>query len=247
MNKKNLQVDNLIIDKNNKENIYFEIIYKPNNYSNYKTKIFDHNFINKNKDKCEIIYENKEHELKEYFEDIDNNYKSNDKVLFILSINKNITDISCMFYCCNSLLSIIDIQSINDFNNKPLIFTDIKDEINLSNENNQNDGILNQNEKNEFYKYFEDIQLASSISTIRNKNISNNFLTNNIYDKDNFISSSIFYNFYDISNMSHMFEKCESLISLPDISKWNTSKVTNMYHMIYGFINCMNIISKFIK
>ena len=31
--------------------------------------------------------------------------------------------------------------------------------------------------------------------------------------------------------MSYMFANCESLSSLPDISKWNTNNVTNMTTM----------------
>ena len=37
----------------------------------------------------------------------------------------------------------------------------------------------------------------------------------------------------NITNMSEMFDRCESLSSLPDISKWNTSNVTNMSFMFY--------------
>ena len=37
-----------------------------------------------------------------------------------------------------------------------------------------------------------------------------------------------------------MFDICSSLISLPDISKWNTSNVTNMSFM---FNNCYSLIS----
>ena len=33
--------------------------------------------------------------------------------------------------------------------------------------------------------------------------------------------------------MSYMFYNCESLKSLPDISKWNTSKVKEMSNMFY--------------
>ena len=36
-----------------------------------------------------------------------------------------------------------------------------------------------------------------------------------------------------VTNMSDMFYKCSSLLSLPDISKWNTSNVTNMNNIIY--------------
>jgi len=35
----------------------------------------------------------------------------------------------------------------------------------------------------------------------------------------------------DVTNMSYMFYLCESLTSLPDISKWDTKKVTDMSHM----------------
>ena len=37
--------------------------------------------------------------------------------------------------------------------------------------------------------------------------------------------------------MCYLFDGCNSLISLPDISKWNTSKVKNMDSM---FNNCTN-------
>ena len=49
----------------------------------------------------------------------------------------------------------------------------------------------------------------------------------------------------NVTNMSYMFSGCSSLSSLPDISKWNTSNVTDMSWMFYG---CSNIIlSKVIK
>ena len=40
--------------------------------------------------------------------------------------------------------------------------------------------------------------------------------------------------------MVSMFSNCSSLISLPDISKWNTNNVTNMVSM---FSNCSSLIS----
>ena len=39
------------------------------------------------------------------------------------------------------------------------------------------------------------------------------------------------WNTYNITNMSYLFNGCRSLLSLPDISKWNTSNVTNMRGM----------------
>ena len=50
-----------------------EIIYKPKNKG--KIKIFGSQFVYYNKDKCKIIYNNKEYELTEYFDNIDNELK----------------------------------------------------------------------------------------------------------------------------------------------------------------------------
>ena len=41
--------------------------------------------------------------------------------------------------------------------------------------------------------------------------------------------------------MNVMFDHCFSLVSLPDISKWNTSKVSDKEFMFYEAINILNI------
>ena len=40
--------------------------------------------------------------------------------------------------------------------------------------------------------------------------------------------------------MSNMFEGCSLLSNLSDISKWNTSNVTNMSYMFHG---CSSLLS----
>ena len=103
--------NNLFQKENNKEEfIEFELIYKykpnekPDEYEilyhlinkqnkiekNKKLKILGQSFIINNKDKCKIIYKNKEYELQEYFEDIDNNYKNKAEISFIFRIIKNV-------------------------------------------------------------------------------------------------------------------------------------------------------------
>ena len=47
--------------------------------------------------------------------------------------------------------------------------------------------------------------------------------------------------------MSGMFAECVLLLSLPDISNWNTSNVTNMSYMFDGCKTSLNVPSKFIK
>ena len=41
------------------------------------------------------------------------------------------------------------------------------------------------------------------------------------------------WNTNNVTNMSYMFNKCLSLSSLPDISEWNTNNFTDMRHMFY--------------
>ena len=40
--------------------------------------------------------------------------------------------------------------------------------------------------------------------------------------------------------MSHMIKFCKSLITLPDISKWDTKNITDMKYM---FGHCLSLIS----
>ena len=97
-------------------NIIFELKY--NNNTKGKTKIFDRKFINRNMNRCSIIYNNYEFELKEYFEDINNNNK--DIIKFLLCMDKNINDMSYTFYKCYSLISFEYYQMdnlINELNN----------------------------------------------------------------------------------------------------------------------------------
>jgi len=48
------------------------------------------------------------------------------------------------------------------------------------------------------------------------------------------------WNINNVTNMSGMFEGCKSLSSLPDISKWNTNNVTDMTYM---FCECKSLSS----
>ena len=47
--------------------------------------------------------------------------------------------------------------------------------------------------------------------------------------------------------MCSMFNYCESLISLPDISKWNTKNVTNMSWIFHGCKSLEKIPNNFNK
>ena len=95
---------------NNQDSVTFELKYKGKNVS--QIKLFGSNFVEKNKDKCKIIYNEKEYDLTDYFK-FDNNYNHNDSIKIQLRINNNITDISGMFFECKELLSISDLSVDN--------------------------------------------------------------------------------------------------------------------------------------
>ena len=63
--------------------------------------------------------------------------------------------------------------------------------------------------------------------------------TNLFSSKENF-QFSFLLSFIRITNINNMFSGCKSLISLPDLSKWNTSNIENM---IYMFSGCKSLIS----
>jgi len=96
---------------NNQDYVTFELEYKSTNDNNIK--LFDYRFVYKNKDKCKIIYNEKEYDLTDYFK-FDNNYNHNDSIKIQLRINNNITDISDMFFQCKELLSISEL-SVDNF------------------------------------------------------------------------------------------------------------------------------------
>jgi len=89
----------------------------------------NNNFVDKNKDKCKIIYNEKEYELIEYFI-FDNNSIHNDIIKIQLKIKKNITDISYMFSNCKELLSIrnnlLDNSNITNINTSISVFNSYK-------------------------------------------------------------------------------------------------------------------------
>ena len=209
-----------------KNYIIFEVTYKINE-DERKVKILGKNCIKRNKYNGSIIYNNSEFELKEYFEDNDKMNKDTFKLLICL--DKNIEDISYIFYKCESLITIDDYQ----MNNK---LDEIDKELNLlSYESETNHTYLNNNTNLSDSNIYPDNsnEISSILEASEQKN------TNLFSYKENF-QFSFLLSFIRITNMNSMFSYCNSLISLPDISKWNTSNVKEMNDTFTG---CNSILS----
>ena len=97
-----------------KARYYLIAIYQPDEKNDKKVKILGRYFIKKNKDKAKILYKNKIYELKEYFEDIDENYNHKDLIKLKIIFIHNIIDMSYMFYGCYTLISLSDNNEISN-------------------------------------------------------------------------------------------------------------------------------------
>ena len=98
---------------NNKQE-YYSLEFEYELVTEGKTRIFSSSFIEQNRDKCKMIHNNKEHNLIEYYEDINNDYRYYDSVKIQIIFNNNITDIGKMCYDCKTLLSVRDVSDLDD-------------------------------------------------------------------------------------------------------------------------------------
>ena len=187
-------------------------------------------------------------------EDIIDNYNNNENLNYetIYYLNQFKADDSIL----NELNKIIECNNIKDkFNNIFNIYTKMNiDEINiiykvtnkevkLFNESfvkkNKNNCKLIINEKEQELKEKYNFGLFSSKKDTLKvilKGITNIINAADMFDNCKSLLSLPDIDKWDtsnITNMAWMFSNC-SLLSLPNISKWNISNVTNMNHMFYG-------------
>ena len=95
-------------------NIIYNINENDNKYKNIK--IFGSEFVKNNKYICKMIIDNKEYEIEEQYNNIEN-CNNNELKIKLKGIN-NVTNMSYMFYGCKSLSSLPDISKWNTINAK---------------------------------------------------------------------------------------------------------------------------------
>ena len=232
-----------------KKDKYIEMIYKPNEnkkekkekieelektgwfklnsdikYKEDAIRIFGRYFIQQNKNKSKIIYNNKLYELKEYFNEIAGLYNHDIKDIKLKLIGINyLTNMKKMFHGCYHLSSISEIKNKNVQN------------INYSQKDSE---LIEKDEQsNSLYNKCNPTNNSLSIEKLSSVKRDSKLISNNPLYYLPSISNSIF---YKIKNLSFMFSGCISLKSLPDISNWDTSNVTSMEAM---FQQCSSLIS----
>jgi len=211
LNKKNIMIGEIIIDKWNVS----EDIQIINSFENYKRDLY----LEDKDDDWEYEYEN-EKEIKENLEikiygkltEFTYKYKFNKEGIYIIeySFKNNLTKTCYMFYKCYSLTNL----DLSNFNTKKVIdmsymFYDCNSLKNLN--------LLNFNTKNATNMSY----MFSYCTSLTNLNLSN-------------------FNTKKVTNMSYMFYGCTSLTNL-NLSNFNTKKVTDMSYMFYVCYSLKNL------
>ena len=194
-------IDSKINDKLNETTI----IYKINNKES-KLKLFDEIFVKNNKDNCYILINGEKSELKE---NIDINKIKGSKLEVKLYETKTITDMSYMFYFCNSLLSLPDFHK-----------WDTKNVTNMSC----------------MFSYCSLLDSIPHISRWDTKNVTNMSCMFSSCTSLKSLPDISKWDTKNVTKMNGMFDSCTTLKSLPDISKWDTKNVTTMSYMFYSCI-----------
>ena len=235
--------------KGNEKNTY-SIYYKVNHPCE-RIRLFGSKFCENNRNNCKICIDFEEMYLLEFYE-----VKNNDnKLKVVLSLNKEVTDLSYIFCGCSMLTKIDDFHNLNfkkvtSLSNMFYGCSSLESLPDISNWNTTNVEDMS-------YLFYECSSLKSlpNISIWETKNVKNmksmfsfasslislpnlsNWNTQNIEDiSELFYGCSSLIEIPDISNwdtskvtdISNIFRKCTLLESLPDISKWNTNKVSDM-------------------
>jgi len=197
--------------------------------------IFGYSFVNNNKNKCKIIYNEKGYELtyEFYIEE------KIEEIEIILKGICNITKISSIFNDCSSLISLPDISNwdtskVTDMNN---MFSGCSSLISLPDISNWDTSKVT-----DMNQMFSGCSSLISLPDISKWDISNVIDMSSLFSGCSSLISLPDISKWDISNVSkieYMFCRCSSLTSLPDISKWDISNVSE----IKIFSGCSSLIS----
>ena len=241
-----------IINENNHENkskylneIYTkmsyinEIILKYKINNNDKIRIFGDFFVLNNKDKLEMVINEKTYDLDSFFILKDKNIKSDILEIKLKQI-KNLRNLSFMFSECSNLIEIKNLSDLKTENVSDMksMFSQCSNLSSIPDISNWNTSNV-KNMSSIFYKCSNLLALPDISKWNIDKVIDISYIFRECSSLISLPNISN-WNTINVSNFEGIFYKCSKLSILPDISLWNTNKVTNMSFM---FSVCSSLIT----
>ena len=222
-----------------------EIIYEfPRNH-NTKLTIFGETFVMNNKYNCLIIYKNQFCELEHFLNDIpfasDYRYtNSNNTVSIKLKGINNVTNMSEMFYECDTLISLPDISKWNTRNITSMKGIFFRCDLLGSLPDISKWNLYKVNDISNMFSCCYSLRSLPDISRWNLINVKD--MNHMFYNCRSIISLPDIsrWNLSNVEDINSLFDSCGSLTSLPDISKWNVSKIKDM-NSIFSY--CTKLIS----
>ena len=214
------------IDKSTDQSLYSNKEIKKE-INSYNIRIFGSDFVKKNENKVKLAINNKKRKIKEK---ISRKEFTGDNIKIKIIFDKTKLNYSYMFENSikwKEISIIIKEQEPEEFEH------DYDDDIEY-NKDNDNDNNDDDDDNNTISTKPDSLKNVTRINTYRNP-----------YNKPNLnkviigITKVIEQNRFYVA-MDRMFYNCLSLLSLSDLSKWNTENVTNMSGMFY---NCSSLLS----
>ena len=206
------------------------IIYKKGKKD--EIRLFGKEFVKNNKDKCKMVINNKEYNIKEF-------YKLNNKDLKLKLIGiKDIISMKCIFSECENLYSLPDINKWDTKNitDMSFIFYKCSNLVELPDISKwDTSNVINMS------AMFSGCKRLKSLPNIAKWDIGKvKYMGGNYKDLSSLVPLKDSELFQITKNDSKyisdtgMFFNCSSLVSLPDISKWKMKNVSNIESMFYS-------------
>ena len=211
----------------------YKMIYKVNKYMR-DLSILGKDFVINNIGKGILIINNRKFAL---IDNIQLDKFEEDRLKIRMILNKNIYNKSGMFKYCDNLLELYLDGEVKGFENieEDIKINNLDKSIEFGEVGNLFDIFDTNMEKTSLFDkidYLNDsIEISEKKEEYSNKSTLsfwNNTVFKNIKSNDGYV------------NIDEMFSHCSSLISLPDISKWNTDNITGMRYL---FCDCSSLVS----
>ena len=230
------------------------------NKKDKKVNIFGDEFVSNNEDKCKIIIENKESELKSEINinDINNYNKNQNEITVILKDVNKITNMKYAFKDTSlssiSGLSKIDMSKVETmegfFQNCIYLEKMIGIDWNIKNVKNlsylfsgctgikyisfKNLNTLNTQDMSYMFHDNRELHYINGLNKLETTNVKNMECMFSECRKLEFINDLSQWKTNNLENVGEIFKGCKSLKAISDISNWDTSKLKDIHEIFYG-------------